>query len=81
MLVDLQQDYIASPRVFACDGTADRVRALDRPRADLQQGVTFFNKESRFSRWIDSITFLADASASHARNDVAASACIALSRT
>ena len=151
VLVDLQQEYIASPRVLAleetksalanCSAALAHARAMGLPVAFVRwiDRTPIFNKASPFSRWIEgfqphgvdmvfernrpscyasadfaevigggggnfvlagfageaaclataidgfhrghSITFLADASASHKLNDVAASACIALSRT
>ena len=140
VLVDLQQEYVASPRVLAleetkgalanCGAALAHARAMGLPVAFVRwvDRTPIFNKASRFSRWIEgfephgvdmifernrpscyasadfaevigcgsfvlagfageaaclataidgfhrghSITFLADASASHALNDVAA---------
>src|ERR1044072_6618818 len=65
VLVDLQQEYVAAPRVLAleetlgalanCRGALSHARAMALPVAfshwiDL---TPLFNKATRFSRWID----------------------------
>ena len=65
VMVDLQQEYIASPRVLALEGTKGALancraalahaRAMGLPVAFVRwiDRTPIFNKASRFSRWIE----------------------------